>query len=49
MLYVDGRKSLEGRRGKKSFGFAECWGKTLGKLIILPSAGEKHSAKLHIC
>ena len=44
MLYVESRKSFKGRRGKKSFGFAESQHKTLGKMINLPSAIKKYSA-----
>ena len=44
VLYVEIRKSFEGRRGKKSLGFAESQHKTLGKMINLPSAIKKHSA-----
>ena len=38
-----------GKNTRQTYHFAECWLKTLGKLIILPSAAAKHSAKLHFC
>ena len=45
MLYVEGRKNFKLRREKKTYLFAECKKKTLGKLISLPSA-EKTLGKL---
>ena len=47
MLYVDSRKSFKARNEKNLFICRVQ--KTLGKLISLPSAGKKHSAKLFFC
>ena len=43
MLYVESIKSLEDKKDKKKYFFAECE-KTLGKLASLPTV-KKHSAK----
>ena len=45
MLYVDSRKSFKIRREKKLI-YLPSAKKTLGKIISLPSAKEKHSANL---
>ena len=48
MLYLGSRKSIKARSEKNLF---VCWvpKKTLGKIISLPSAKEKHSANLFLC
>ena len=48
MLYVESRKSFKVRREKK-FIYLSSAKKTLGKIISLPSAKEKHSANLLLC
>ena len=40
---------VRGKNTRQTYHFAKCWLKTLDKLIILPSAGEKHLVKLHFC
>ena len=44
MLYVESRKSFEGKREKIVQALARANKKTLGKIITLPSAITKHSA-----
>ena len=48
MLYVDSKKSFKVRREKNLF-ICRVQKKTLGKIISLPSAKEKHSANLFHC
>ena len=48
MWYVESKKSFKIRSEKKTYLFAKCQ-KTLGKIISLPSAKEKHSASLLLC